>query len=88
MDEHHLLTDVFESAIDLLKADRKPSHTDQEVMAALTKAEKSVIKTMAEIAEGTIRSKRRPLVKMLEEWDKTRKMVPTRWASTDDPWKA
>jgi len=46
MDEHHILTDVFEAAVAKLKAQK-------------------------------------------QEWDLTRKMVPTRWASTDDPtWKA
>lgn len=86
MDTDHLLTDVFELALDKLKADRKDAHSPQDLTRALGAAEKEIIEERTRFMQGTIRSERRALVKMLEEWDKTRKPVRTMWSA--DRWKA
>ena len=87
MDSEHLLQDVFDTALRILKEGRTPPG-QADLQRVLKEAMEETIQHEMNRVTGEIRSKHRQLYQMLEEWDRTRKPVKTRWASTDDPWKA
>jgi hypothetical protein len=78
MDPKHLLTDVFETALELIK--EKPGYS---AARALALAEELIIKTQVDIMQGTIRANRANLSKMVEEARATGKPVQPRWANYD-----
>lgn len=77
-DRDQLLSDVFQAATDKLRASQS-HHSDKEISEALRTAMSEVIDEATKAITGTVRSQRGPLYAMLEEWDKTRKTVKTRW---------
>lgn len=79
MDKNHLLQDVFDMAIGLLKS--KPGQNLQRV---IDEAEKQAIATQVSIMQGTVRSKRAAIFKMLAEYQETGGPVRTRWANDYD----
>lgn len=82
MDTDHLLQDVFDTAIRIVKESRQPEALN--LQQVLQQAEDESLKVNMQIMQGTIRSKRAALHKMLEEWRETRKMVRTRWSNDYD----
>jgi hypothetical protein len=72
MDRDHLLIDVFELAVEKVRSGASLSQ-------ALTEAEREVIENRTRLMQGTIRSERRLLVKMLEKHKATGQPVKIEW---------
>lgn len=81
-----LLQDVFDTAIRIIK-DGRTEPGQANLQRVLKGAMAETVAQETNRIDGVIRSRHRQLYIMLEEWDKTRAMVKTRWASKD-PWKA
>lgn len=77
-DRDQLLSDVFQAATEKLRDSGAP-HTDRELDLALKEAMRETVEQATMALTGTVRSQRAALHGMLEEWDKTRKTVKTRW---------